>query len=190
MPKGYFGVYDGIIHMTSVHPLNPIVLAVDDDADDIDLLRLLLRKAGIPNPIEVYREGEQIIQALSKFAQNSLKAIKPLLCFLDVKMPGMTGHEVLKWIRAQPALERLPVVMLSSSEHPDDIKQAAQNGAQCYLSKYPQPAVLKELIDEAERFAQGVPANECFRFPTNLLLVRWRRLNGGGGAGDMIKARG
>jgi CheY-like chemotaxis protein len=155
------------------------VLAVDDDADDVDLLRLLLRKAGVPNPIEVYREGEQIVQALSKFAQSSLKALRPLLCFLDVKMPGMTGHDVLKWIRSQPALDALPVVMLSSSEHPEDIKAAAQNGAQCYISKYPQPAVLKELVDEAERFAQGVPANECFRLPSNLLLVRWRRLNGG-----------
>jgi hypothetical protein len=68
--------------------------------------------------------------------------------------------------------------MLSSSEHPDDIKQAAQNGAQCYLTKYPQPAVLREVIDEAERFALGAPASECFRLPCNQLLVRWRRLNG------------
>jgi len=164
--------------MTSIHTSNPIVVAVDDDADDVDLLRLLLRKAGIANPLEVYREGEQIIRALSKFAQASFKAIRPLLCFLDVKMPGMTGHEVLKWIRAQPALDGLPVVMLSSSEHPEDIKQAAENGAQCYLTKYPQPAVLKEIIDEAERFARGVPASECFRLPSNQLLVRWRRLNG------------
>jgi two-component system response regulator len=163
--------------MTSNPATNPIVLAVDDDADDVDLLRLLLRKAGVPNPVEIYNEGEDIIKALSKFAQSSLKAIKPLLCFLDVKMPGMTGHEVLRWIRAQPALDCVPVVMLSSSEHPEDIKQAAQNGAQCYLTKYPQPAVLREIIDEAERFAQGVPASECFRIPANQLLVRWRRVN-------------
>jgi CheY-like chemotaxis protein len=163
--------------MTSIHTSNPIVLAVDDDADDVDLLRLLLRKAGVPNPVEIYNEGEDIVKALTKFAESSLKAIKPLLCFLDVKMPGMTGHEVLRWIRAQPALDTLPVVMLSSSQHPDDIQQAAQNGANCYLTKYPQPAVLKEIIDEAARFADGVPASECFRIPANQLLVRWRRVN-------------
>jgi hypothetical protein len=75
----------------------------------------------------------------------------------------------------------MPVEMLSSSEHPDDIKQAAQNGAQCYLTKYPQPAVLREVLDEAERFANGVPASECFRLPSNQLLVRWRRVNDLGG---------
>lgn len=162
--------------MTSTHLNNPIVLAVDDDVDDTDLLRLLLRKAGIPNPVEIYREGEEIIKALSEVAQ---RALKPLLCILDVKMPGMTGHEVLRWIRSQRALDAMPVVMLSSSEHPEDIKQAAQNGAQCYLTKYPQPAVLREVIDEAERFAAGVPASECFRLPSNQLLVRWRRVNEG-----------
>jgi CheY-like chemotaxis protein len=167
--------------MTSTQFQNPIVLAVDDDVDDTDLLRLLLRKAGVPNPVEIYREGEEIIEALTKVAQSSLKAIKPLLCILDVKMPGMTGHEVLRWIRSQRALDAMPVVMLSSSGHPDDIKQAAQNGAQCYLTKYPQPAVLREVIDEAERFAAGVPANECFRLPSNQLLVRWRRVNEEGG---------
>jgi CheY-like chemotaxis protein len=84
--------------MTSTHFNNPIVLAVDDDVDDTDLLRLLLRKAGVPNPVEIYREGEEIIKALTSVAQ---KALKPLLCILDVKMPGMTGHEVLRWIRSQ-----------------------------------------------------------------------------------------
>ena len=163
--------------MSFANTINPIVLAVDDDSDDVDLLRLLLRKAGAPNPVEIYREGEQLIEALSKIAQSSLAAIRPLLCFLDVKMPGMTGHDVLKWIRAQPGLDSLPVVMLSSSEHPEDIKQAAQNGANCYLTKYPQPAVLREVLNEAERFAVGVPASECFRMPSNQLLVRWRRVN-------------
>ena len=105
--------------MTSTPFDTPIVLAVDDDVDDTDLLRLLLRKAGVPNPVEIYREGEEIIEALTKVAQSSLKAIKPLLCILDVKMPGMTGHEVLRWIRSQRALDAMPVVMLSSSGHPD-----------------------------------------------------------------------
>ncbi len=152
------------------------ILAVDDDHDDIDLLRLLLRKAELPNPLQIYRDGEQVIAFLSKMAQQSLKAIRPLLCFLDIKTPSMSGHDVLRWIRAQPVLDRLPVVVLSSSEHPRDIQQAAQSGAQCYLAKYPQPAVLKQVVADAERFTRGTPAEECFRIPSNLLLVRCRRL--------------
>lgn len=152
------------------------IVAVDDDADDIDLLRLLLRKAGIEYPIQFYRHGEDIVRALTDLVGNSIRAMRPLLCFLDVKMPAMTGYDVLRWIRSQPAFDSLPVVMLSSSDHPADIKRAVEAGAQCYLAKYPQPEVLKEVVQEAERFAHGAPADDCFRMPTNLLLVRGRRV--------------
>lgn len=160
---------------TTLLQTNSVIAALDDDQDDIDLLRLLLRKAGIPNPLEVYQEGEEVVTVLSKLLQNSLKAIQPLLCFLDVKMPGMNGLDVLKWIRGQRSLDRVPVVMLSSSDHPADITKAVENGAQCYLAKYPQPAVLSEVVQDAERFVLGTPASECFRLPENLLLVRCRR---------------
>lgn len=153
-----------------------MIVACDDDADDVDLLRLLLRKAGIDHPIHIYRHGEEVVAALSKLLEESLEAIRPMLCFLDVKMPAMTGHDVLRWIRSHRSLDPVPVVMLSSSDHPEDIKRAAEAGAQCYLAKYPQPGVLKEIVDEAERFALGAPADECFRLPSNLLLVRGRRV--------------
>jgi CheY-like chemotaxis protein len=153
------------------------ILALEDDRDDIDLLRLLLRKAGVPDALQVYREGEAVVSALTKVVKNALKAARPLLCFLDVKTPSLGGHDVLRWIRGQPALDRLPVVVLSGSEHPKDIQQAAAEGAQCYLAKYPQPGVLRQVAEEAERFRQGVPADECFCFPANLLLVRCRRLS-------------
>lgn len=153
-----------------------LIFAVDDDPDDADLLRLLLRKAGIDYPLQVYRHGDDVITALSELVENSLRVFRPLLFFLDVKMPALTGHDVLKWIRAQPTLKSVPVIMLSSSEHPEDIKRAAEAGAQCYLAKYPQPEVLKEVLEEAERFSLGAPADDCFRMPTNLLLVRGRRV--------------
>lgn len=154
---------------------NSILVAVDDDDDDVDLLRLLLRKAGIQQPMQFFRRGEDLVTALSNLAGQAAEAVRPMLCFLDVKMPSMTGHDVLRWIRAQPALNRMPVVMISSSEHPKDIREAAESGAQCYLAKYPQPEVLREVVDEAQRFAFGAPADECFRTPKNLLLVRARR---------------
>ena len=153
-----------------------LILAIDDDPDDVDLLRLLLRKAGIDYPIQTYGHGDDVIAALSKLLENSLRVFRPLLCFLDVKMPALTGHDVLRWIRSQPAFKSVPVIMLSSSDHPEDIKRAAEAGAQCYLAKYPQPDVLREVVQEAERFALGAPADECFRMPTNLLLVRGRRI--------------
>jgi len=165
--------------MTNSLPLpDGLILALDDDRDDADLLRILLRKAGFPSALQVYNEGEAIIKALSKMVQNSLKAVQPLLCFLDVRLPSLGGLEVLRWIRGQSALDRLPVVILSSSEHPRDIQQAMQDGAQCYLAKYPQPGVLRDIVWDGKHFAAGSPAEECFRIPDNLLLVRCRRLDG------------
>jgi CheY-like chemotaxis protein len=161
---------------TSLTLPRSIIAAVDDDADDVDLLRLLLRKAGISHPLQIYGEGEAVVSAMSKLVDDSIKAIWPLLCFLDVKMPAMSGLDVLRWIRSHRSLDPLPIVMLSSSDHPEDIKQAAQHGAQCYLAKYPQPATLREVVDEAERFALGAPASECFLMPKNLLLTRGRRI--------------
>lgn len=164
--------------MTKESPLIPpqpgVILTVDDDEDDIALLRLLFRKAGVTLPLEIYQRGEDLIAALSALVAKSVNAVLPLLCFLDVRMPGMSGHDLLRWIRQQPELDAVSVVMLSSSEHPDDVKQAAENGAQCYLAKYPQPAILKRVVEEAARIANlaPVPAQEWFGLPANLLL-RW-----------------
>lgn len=164
--------------MTSTSSLpSGVIFAVDDDNDDLTLLGLLLRKAGIDYPIQLYREGEEVVAALSKLLESSVNAIRPLLCFLDMKLVNTTGLDVLRWIRNRPELNQVSVVILSVSEHPRDVMAAMQNGAQCYLTKYPQPAVLREVIYEAERFAHGAPANECFRMPTNQLLVRCRRLS-------------
>jgi CheY-like chemotaxis protein len=151
-----------------------IIMAVDDDDDDVTLMRLLFRKAGITQPVEVYSRGEDMIDALTELMKKSVRSVLPLLCFLDVKMPTVNGHELLQWIRKHPALDPLAVVMLSSSEHPEDVKQAALGGAQCYLAKYPHPTVLRRVLDEAERLStSGVDTcKEWFGLPANLLL-RW-----------------
>jgi CheY-like chemotaxis protein len=142
------------VTMESSSHQRSVILAVDDDDDDIDLMRLLFRKAGVTHPVEVYRQGEDLIEALTALVKKPVQEI-PLLCFLDVKMPTITGHDLLRWIREKPELDRLAVVMLSSSEHPEDVKQAAEGGAQCYLAKYPHPTVLKRVLDEAERIASS-----------------------------------
>jgi CheY-like chemotaxis protein len=93
----------------------------------------------------------------------------PLLCFLDVRMPGMSGFDVLRWIRCQHALDAIPVVMLSSSEETPHLVEAQHAGAQCYLAKFPTAAELREIVREAERVA-AVSPDHAFKLPCNLLL--------------------
>lgn len=163
--------------ITTSVPTNRVIFAADDDKDDLTLLGLLLRKAGVEIPLQLFHQGEELVAALSKAVRSSVDAVRPLMCFLDIKLADATGHEVVRWMRAQPALNDVPVVILTGSENPRDVTAAVQNGAQCYLTKYPQPALLREVVGEAQRFALGAPANECFRLPANQLLVRCRRLS-------------
>lgn len=159
------------MELTATQPRG-LIVAVDDDKDDIDIMRLLFRKAGVTQPTQIYQQAEDVVTYLTDLLKKSVKAVAlPLLCFLDVKMPAMNGHELLSWIRKEPRLNSVSVVMLSSSEHPGDVERAAKNGAQCYLAKYPHPSVLKRVVHEAERVSHNA-ASEWFGLPENLLL-RW-----------------
>lgn len=79
----------------------------------------------------------------------------------------MTGLDVLRWIRGQPRYAFLPIIMLTSSAYPDDITQARELGAQCFLEKFPRPECLQRvLLTAAEPQATARP----FPFPENLLV--------------------
>jgi CheY-like chemotaxis protein len=115
------------------------ILYVEDNPDDAMLTTLAFRKAGVTASIELASDGEQAIAAL----QRNHATTPPCCVLLDVKLPTMSGLEVLAWIRSQPVLKRLPVVMLTSSLLPSDINQAYDLGANSYLVK---PTDLDSLV--------------------------------------------
>jgi len=86
-------------------------------------------------------DGQKAIALLS----NEPSALPPTCVLLDIKLPSLSGFEVLSWIRQQPGLKRLPVVMLTSSTLPSDINQAYDLGANSYLVKPPSLETLIEL---------------------------------------------
>jgi CheY-like chemotaxis protein len=151
-------------------PTCGLILALDDDADDTDIMRFLFRRAGVTHPMQIYHRGEELITELTGLLRKSARAVLPMLCFLDVNMPSMSGHDVLRWIRKEPRFDPISVVMLSSSEDPADIRQAAEAGAQCYLAKHPQPEILKRIVEEAERVELRGSARRWFGLPANLML--------------------
>jgi CheY-like chemotaxis protein len=116
---------------------------VEDNPDDVMLTSLALRKAGIAVQLETAADGDQAIAALKDRSSSDL----PDCILLDLKLPCSSGLEVLAWIRSQPYLKRLPVIMLSSSSLPSDINEAYELGANSYLLK---PADLTTLIDLAK----------------------------------------
>jgi CheY-like chemotaxis protein len=145
--------------------LRPLFL-VDDDEVDRTLFCRLLREANVPHPCKVFSQGEDMIDALIAVLRG---APLPLACFLDVRMPGMNGFDVLRWIRCQHALDDMAVVMLSSSDEPHHLNEAVHSGAQCYLAKFPNGEQLVEIVKEAERAAEA-SAGTAFKLTCNLLV--------------------
>ena len=127
--------------------MQPILYA-EDEENDVLFLRLAFRDAGIANPLRVVNDGQQAIDYLSGWGPFSDRDLYPLpvLVLLDMKMPGKSGLEVLKWIRMTPVVCVLPVIMLTSSSTESDIHRAYIQGANGYLSKPGNPEQLLAMV--------------------------------------------
>ncbi|HEU4326317.1 MAG TPA: response regulator [Roseiflexaceae bacterium] len=124
------------------------VLLVEDNQNDVLLLQRAMRRAQWTNPVQVVEHGDAAIAYLAGDAPYDNRARYPLpgLVLLDLKLPRRSGLEVLAWLRAQPALRCLPVVVLTSSKEHRDVSQAYQLGVNSYLVKPGAPQDLQALI--------------------------------------------
>jgi CheY-like chemotaxis protein len=122
-----------------------VILLVEDDHNDVLLLNLALKKADVPYPIHVVRDGETAIEYLSGTGafQDRGKFPVPCLVILDVNLPKKTGIEVLQWLRRREELRDMPVVMLTSGERKIEKEIAFRNGVEDFFVK---PVDLEELV--------------------------------------------
>jgi len=119
------------------------ILHVEDNPDDVMLMNLAFNRAGISARLHVVSDGDEAITALE---QSSLNGGAPVCVLLDVKLPRVSGLEVLAWIREQPRLRRLPVILLTSSSQTSDINRAYDLGANSFLVKPPDLDSLTQLV--------------------------------------------
>jgi CheY-like chemotaxis protein len=125
------------------------ILLVEDDDDHVFLIRRALADVeGVDVAIEVAGDGEQAVERLarSRFEPGG----RPQLVLLDLKMPRMDGLEVLRQLRADEATRGLPVVVLTSSERPEDREDAVALGASWFLCK---PTDGRRLRSEIQQLA-------------------------------------
>jgi len=113
------------------------ILLVDDDENDVVVMTMALKKVGMTCPIRVAKDGRDAQDYLSgagKFADRSEYPL-PCLMLVDLKLPRVTGLEVLRWLRERPEFDSTIVLVLSSSPMPDDIDRAYHLRANAYLVK-------------------------------------------------------
>ena len=113
------------------------VLLVENDLNDIFLVKRAFKMASLQTPLQIVTDGQEAIHYLrgeGKYADRHAHPL-PKLIVMDIKMPRLTGFEVLEWIKHDGLLRRIPVIIVSSSENPEDINRAYELGANAYMIK-------------------------------------------------------
>ena len=125
------------------------ILLVEDNPGDVRLTREALREGKVRNNLAVAVDGVEAIAYLRKEGEYA-DAVRPDLILLDLNLPRKDGREVLKEIKADPALRNIPVVVLTSSQAEEDIVRAYDLHANCYVTK---PVDLDQFIRVVESIA-------------------------------------
>ena len=130
-----------------------VILLVDDSPDDTQLVRRAFLSAGFSNPLHAVRSARAALEYLLGDGDYADRAKFPFphLLLLDHRMPGMTGWEVLQWVRRRTELRALPVIILSGSDNPSDEKRATDLGANAYVTK---PVVFAEFVQAVRRIGE------------------------------------
>jgi CheY-like chemotaxis protein len=127
------------------------VLLVEDNPGDIELTRIAFREARVPNPLRVVTDG---VQAMAYLRQERPfeRARRPGLILLDLNLPRMDGREVLQTIKTDPQLRRIPVCIISSSNHDRDVSKSYDLHANSYISKPMTIAALTQTVAQLKEY--------------------------------------
>jgi CheY-like chemotaxis protein len=121
--------------MNSTSAGRPIqILLAEDNPDDIELTVEALKDSRVRNRLIVVKDGEEAISYLQGKGKYQ-HAVRPDLILLDLNMPKKNGRDVLREIKNDPKLKRIPVVILTTSQAEDDIAHTYDLHANCYITK-------------------------------------------------------
>lgn len=138
------------------------VLLVEDDPGDARLTSEALKKTGYQSQVTLAVDGEKALDCLFQRGAYS-NALLPDLVLLDLNLPRVNGHDVLREIKNHSFLKRIPVVILSSSSAEEDIQRAYNAHANCYITKpvglTPYFSAIQTIVDFWFKFARRAGEN-------------------------------
>jgi len=135
----------------------PRILVAEDNPDDVFLLKRAFAKGGVQVPMDFVKDGQEAIDYLQEkpLVADGTLTPPPTMLLLDLKMPRLDGFEVLEWIRQQPKLRTMFVVILSSSGLEQDRRRAYALGADNYAVKPSDPSEMIQLAQHLEAHWSG-----------------------------------
>jgi len=127
---------------------NQTLLLVDDSEDDLSLMRHACHAARFRAQLQTVSSGEEAMAYLAGegIYHDRRQFPLPVVMVLDLNMPRKNGFEVLSWLRTQPGLKRLVVIVLTASSRPEDVEMAFEAGTASYLVKPPTMAALIAMV--------------------------------------------
>jgi len=130
------------------------ILLVEDEVNDVYFMKRAFKEAGILHSVHVAENGQEAMDYLGGEGRHADRGQFPLPCLilLDLKLPRVEGLEVLKWIREQPGLRNIIVVVLTSSRMESDLAKAYRYGANAYLVKPSTPPDLLKMVIVIKQF--------------------------------------
>jgi CheY-like chemotaxis protein len=130
----------------------PLVLLAEDDANDVFFMQRAFEHSGLPNRLVVVSDGREALHYLQGTGPYTDRQSYPFpgLLLLDLKMPTMNGFEVLEWLQGRSEFNRLPIVILSGSSLPADVRRAEKLGADDYRVKTSNIKHLSQMLYELQ----------------------------------------
>jgi hypothetical protein len=132
------------MNQTASDSIRPILL-VEDRSVDVDLTKRAFAKRKLLNPINVARDGEEVLALFSAWEAGEPT---PICILLDLKMPRVNGLEVLRQLKDHPKFSTIPVIVLTTSTEDSDIQEAYKLGCNSYIVK---PVEFDKFMDVASK---------------------------------------
>jgi CheY-like chemotaxis protein len=125
------------------HPSDRPILLIEDNPMDADLTRRAFARRKVINPLEVARDGEEALAYLERWDAGE---ILPVVILLDINLPKINGLEVLRMFKSSPTIQKVPIIVLTTSAEDRDIETAYKLGANSYIVK---PVEFEKFLDVA-----------------------------------------
>jgi CheY-like chemotaxis protein len=129
----------------------PRVFAIEDNPADARLIKEGIDDAGLEVDFQMIQSGQQAVERLTEIDRAEPRD-HPDLILLDLNLPGKSGFEVLSIVRNETAFQEVPVVVVSSSENPEDVKRVYDLSANAYVTKPADPDEYIQMINATVGF--------------------------------------